>query len=168
MSTSEDRLAKARAQTQRGRELREKAQQLEEQGKTNEEIAQALGIPVANVRNLVNKPELEEHETMWFPGIYGGRQYSPWTKIATHINFDHLVALVQKRAKQDGEWAIENGHVGDNEDIMRKMMDWVSEEKHIRQCVDHIHAEGKDDERTVDWVCRDLANGSKWVGGSRD
>jgi hypothetical protein len=43
---------------------------------------------------------------------------------------------------------------------MRKMMEWVSREKNIRQCV-----EANPDE-TVDWICRDLANASKWLHGS--
>jgi hypothetical protein len=74
---------------------------------------------------------------------------------------------VQKRAQEDGEWAIANGHVGDNEDNMRKMMAFVSDEKNIRQCVGIFIKEDLEGKRTVDFVCRDLANASKYARGSR-
>lgn len=106
-------------------------------------------------------------EVIWYPGSeYYGRDDDIHTQIATHMNFDKLVELVQTRAKEDGEWAIENNLVGDNEDRMRRMMAWVSNEKHIRQCVEHLHKDGRDHTATVDWVCRELASASKMsVGG---
>lgn len=172
MSTSDDRLKRAREQRRIGAEIRERAQDMQDKGYTNVAIADALGIRENSVRNLVEKPDIEEHEIIWFPGIYGGREYSPWTKSATAISIDHIIALVQRRAKQDGEWAIEHDFVGDNEDKMRRMMAWVSDETNIRQAVEAVvkeqeHAKkivGDDYEpRTVDYVCRDLANASKWV-----
>src|SRR3954454_22585158 len=108
---------------------------------------------------------IEEQETIWYPGIYGGRTDEEYTQIATHLNFEDLVELVQKRAKEDGEWAIDNGFVGDNEDKMRRMMAFVSEVKNIWQCLEHIHKEGLDHERSVDWLCRELANASKYMVG---
>jgi hypothetical protein len=104
--------------------------------------------------------EIVDHDTIWFPGIYGGRQ-GDYAKIASDIPEAMLVELVQQRAREDGEWAIQNGFVGDNEDKMRKMMAWVSDSKNIIQC-----GEANPNE-TVDWICRDLANASKWIGGSR-
>jgi hypothetical protein len=120
--------------------------------------------------------KIQEHETIWYPGIYGGRTDEDYTQVATEVPEKVLILLVQKRAEEDGEWAIANGHVGDNEDKMRKMMAWVSDETNIMQCLGYIADEeeeqrklGNEDyePRTVDYVCRDLANGSKWVGGSR-
>jgi hypothetical protein len=105
--------------------------------------------------------EIREEEIIWFPGIYGGRTTPEYLQKAGDISQDELIALVQRRAQEDGEWAIENGHVGQNEDIMRKMMEWVSRPKNILQCVEENMNE------TVDWICRDLANGSKWVSGDR-
>lgn len=103
----------------------------------------------------------QEHETIWFPGIYHGRQ-GDYAQKAGDLPVEEVVRLVQERAKEDGEWAIANGHVGNNEDKMRNMMAWVSREDNIGQCfADNPH-------ETVDWICRDLANASKWVGGSRD
>jgi hypothetical protein len=78
------------------------------------------------------------------------------------ITQEMLIDLVQKRAKEDGEWAIENDLVGDNEDKMRQMMAWVSDPKHIVQCYEY----GDNKKETVDWICRDLANASKAIGGS--
>ena len=104
-----------------------------------------------------------QQETIWFPGIYGGRTDSEYTMIVADSSLTEIIDLVQKRAKEDGEWAIENGFVGENEDKMRRMMAWVSDEKNIRQCMEHIHKDGLDHQRTVDFVCRDLANASKWA-----
>lgn len=106
--------------------------------------------------------KITEETTIWFPGIYGGRTDKTYTQIASNLNFDDLVQLVQTRAKEDGEWAINNGFVGDNEDKMRRMMAFVSDPKNIRQCLEHIHKENLDHVRTVDFICRDLANASKW------
>lgn len=103
-------------------------------------------------------------QTIWFPGIYGGRTDAEYTQPVGELLFEIqvIVERVQRRAQEDGEWAIANGFVGDNEDKMRRFMEWVSDETNIRQCVEHIRKEGMEMERTVDFVCRDLANASKW------
>lgn len=186
MSNSEDRLQKAREQHDRGKERIAKGIELHTQGYSNAEIASKLEIPESAVRMLLDGRQIQDHETIWFPGIYNGRDYKPWTRAVNTMSDDRLIALVQKRAKEDGEWAIKNGFVGNNEDKMRQMMAWVSDETNIRQCVAHLCDEetkrmvqhevmaDPDDEdfdefepRTVDYICRDLANASKWVGGSR-
>lgn len=107
--------------------------------------------------------DIQEHETIWFPGIYGGRTTEEYTIPLSSVSITRLIELVQLRAAEDGEWAIANGFVGDNEPKMRRMMAFVSDEKNIRQCLAHIDKEGKTAERTVDWVCRELANASKWM-----
>lgn len=104
--------------------------------------------------------EITAEMTIWFPGIYSGRE-GDYAKLVADVPEVHAVELVQQRAHEDGEWAIQNGLVGDNEDVMRKMMAWVSDSNNIRQAL-----KANPDE-TVDWICRDVANGSKWVGGSR-
>lgn len=105
---------------------------------------------------------LTEDQTIWFPGIYNGRE-GDYAKTLSEVTQVELLNLVQQRAQEDGEWAIDNGFVGDDEDKMRKMMAWVSDLDNINQCVDHINKEGLLDQRTVDFVCRDLANASKWI-----
>jgi hypothetical protein len=112
--------------------------------------------------------EIVAEKTIWFPGFFYNGREGDYAKAVNELERETIIELVQKRAEEDGEWAIENGHVGNNEDVMRKMMAWVSDPKNINQCLDHIHKVNMGHERTVDWVCRDLANGSKWVGGSRD
>lgn len=110
---------------------------------------------------------ITEEQTIWYPGIYHGRTDGDYAKTVDEfinvLGMDSLIELVQQRARDDGEWAIENGHVGDNEDKMRRFMAFVSDEKNIRQCVAHIQKEEMSLERTADWVCRDLANASKWM-----
>lgn len=175
-SITESRLSNAQKQREAGKAAREEAMRLKEEGKSNAEIAAALDIPESSARMFLDGKDIQEHETIWFPGIYGGRQWVPWTKSATGMSVDRVIGMVQQRAKEDGEWAITNGFVGNNEDKMRKMMEWVSDETNIRQCLESIRQEeehaneiGNEDyePRTVDYICRDLANGSKWVGGSR-
>jgi hypothetical protein len=118
--------------------------------------------------------DIQEHETMWFPEIYGGRKgvyAQPLCEMLSNPpqpeEILKLVELVATRAKEDGEWAIENGFVGDNEDTMRKMMAWVSRPDNIEQCAQGVFRDEMEHECTVDWVCRDLANASKNIMGTR-
>lgn len=106
---------------------------------------------------------ITEEKTIWYPGIYGGRTEGEYAKKVADVLVNRTIELVQQRAKEDGEWAIATGHVGNNEDKMRRMMAFVSDENNIMQCLAHIGKEEMTTERTVDWVCRDLANASKWV-----
>jgi hypothetical protein len=43
------------------------------------------------------------------------------------------------------------------------MMKWCSTPSNITQCLQGNLDMGP----TVDWICRDLANAAKWIGGSR-
>lgn len=108
---------------------------------------------------------ITEEQTIWFPGIYPGRSEPEWTQFVSEVEIDDIIERVQRRAKEDGEWAIANGFVGPNnesEPKMRRMMAWVSNKTNIRQCVDYLYRNNEDTIRSVDFVCRDLANGSKW------
>lgn len=117
---------------------------------------------------------LTKEQNIWFPDAYIGRTEGEWIKPVSIFLHDKgaigalvlLEVLVAQRAKEDGEWAIENGLVGDHEDKMRRMMEFVSDPKNIQQCVEHILNEGTEMDRTVDWVCRDLANASKWAANA--
>jgi hypothetical protein len=184
-----DALTMTQKHVQAGKITREAAMGHKKDGKNNAEIAELLGIAESAVFSITRKTDIQNHETIWYPGIYGGRRTEPWTSSIEELEDDEIVDLVQQRASEDGEWAIENGFVGENnehEPLMRKMMEWVSDEKNIRQCIEATRKEESrrmaqhklqadpDDEdgdefepRTVDYICRDLANGSKWVGGSR-
>lgn len=111
--------------------------------------------------------EITEDMTLWFPGIYNGRQ-GVYAKTVGELSDEDTITLVRHRVQEDGEWAIENGHVGENnenEPLMRKMMEWASDPTNIAQCLEHIYKEENAHIRTVDWVCRDMANASKWLGG---
>jgi hypothetical protein len=110
--------------------------------------------------------KIKEEQTIWFPGIYDGRSDGGYAKRIADVSLTELTELVQKRAQADGQWAIDNGFVGENESNMREMMAFVSDEKNILQCVGHIIKAGEEESHTVDWVCRDLANASKYVHGS--
>jgi hypothetical protein len=107
--------------------------------------------------------EIQEYETIWFPAIYSGRETEEYTIALPNVSVTRLIELVQLRSAEDGEWTIANGFAGENEEKMRRMMAFVSDEKNIRQCLAHIDKEGSTAERTVDWVCRELANASKYM-----
>lgn len=104
--------------------------------------------------------DIQPHQNIWHPEIYDGRKgvYDTPARLYTE---DKLVELVQKRAEEDGTWCIEQGLVGDNEDVMRKMMAWVSRRENILQC------RTANPDETVDWICRDLANATKNIMGTR-
>lgn len=106
---------------------------------------------------------MTKEQNMWFPGIYHGREDDAYTQLAGHIPEEQLVNLVQQRIQEDGQWCIDNGLVGDNADVMRAMMKWASTPSNITQCLSSNLDQGP----SVDWICRDLANAAKWIGGSR-
>lgn len=108
--------------------------------------------------------DIREDQTIWFPGIYSGRETEEYTQSARNLDPEDVYVLVKQRAHEDGEWAIANGCVGpykENEPKMRRMMAFVSDEKNILQALDHMILSGID--QSVDYICRDLANASKWA-----
>lgn len=111
--------------------------------------------------------EIVPEETIWYPGPdYAGRQ-GDYAKTVGELTNDEVIVLVQVRALEDGEWAIENKRVGNRPEFMRKMMEWVCNPTNITQCLEHIYKEENAHIRTVDWVCRELATVTKGLGGSR-
>lgn len=135
------------------------------EGKSNLEIAEALGVSETAIRTVVESESANEM-TIWFPvdELYKGRE-GDYAKTVGELPNDRVVELVQQRVEEDGVWAIENHLVGDNEAKMRMMMAWASDVTNIAQCLEHLYKEENAHIRTVDWVCRDLANASKWIAG---
>jgi hypothetical protein len=123
--------------------------------------------PECGAPTSLSEDKIKEEDTIWYPVMYGGREGAYAQKVAD-VSLVELTELVQKRAQEDGEWAIASGHVGNNEDVMRRMMAWVSDPINIQQCVSYILKEEAEAERTVDFVCRDLANASKNIMGTSD
>lgn len=115
------------------------------------------------VHEVGSEYEPSEETIIWsFDYSWPDPPAGAYAKLAGDVGEAELIALVQSRARKDGEWSIANGHVGENnesEPLMRKMMAWVSDSRNITQCAYANRNE------TVEWVCRDLANGSKWVAG---
>lgn len=105
--------------------------------------------------------DIVKEQTVWYPGLDYAPRPGIYDTPARVYTDDKLVELVQKRAEEDGEWTITHGLVGENEELMRKMMEWVSRRDVILQC-----RESNPDE-TVDGICRELANAAKQIGGNR-
>lgn len=108
---------------------------------------------------------ITENQIIWFPGMYTGRMDSEYNSTVSEFldDWETVIQRVQKRAEEDGEWAIANEFVGNHEEKMRRMMAFVTDETNIRQALAHVFTEGKATERTIDWLCRDLANASKYM-----
>lgn len=109
--------------------------------------------------------EIVAEQTIWFPGLdYVGRE-DDYAKRASEVigegGREKLIELVEQRAREDGEWAIENSRVGGRPEFMRKMMAWVSDPKNIIQC----YESRLEYDSTVDWICRELANVTKGIAG---
>jgi len=94
-------------------------------------------------------------------GIYHGLDRVDYNTLVKDMAIEFIIALVQERAQKDGQWCIDMDLVGPDEDRIRAMMAYVSDEANIRRNVKYQ----LDEETgvTVDFVCRDLANGSRWA-----
>jgi hypothetical protein len=110
--------------------------------------------------------EIVDKETMWYPGPdYIGR-HGPYAQHASDITREELIRLVQERTMEDGEWVIAHGLVGENEELMRKRMEWVCRSRNILQCYEHAVAL-HEEHPTVDWICRELVNVVNLIGTPR-
>lgn len=108
--------------------------------------------------------EINPNQIIWYQGDdYAPRDGAYAQKLAD-ISLVEATALIAKRAEEDGEWAIANGVVGGNEEKMRHMMAWVSNGTNIGQIVGDILRKQEEGERTVDSVCRELAEITKVIG----
>jgi hypothetical protein len=109
-----------------------------------------------------------DENLMWFPDpdLYIGRDHADYTQTVAGLSLERVVELVQARANEDGEWAIANGRVGEdnrNEPKMRKMMAFAADAKNIEQALDYIYKAQTEKTSTVDDVCRELAKASQWA-----
>lgn len=103
--------------------------------------------------------DIPMHENMWFPGpsgAYEGRQGDYAEPVHTFPQ-ERFIELVQTRAKEDGEWLLENSEEAANpaefRKTVRQMIEWVSRPDNIIQVYESKLEYGP----TVDWVCRELA-----------
>lgn len=96
---------------------------------------------------------------VWWPGVYTGSNDPDYTRMASELASDEVIELVQQRIKKDGETMIEYDMVGPNENKMRIMMGLASDPSDIIKAL--LHASNAD--KTVDYLCRDLANYAKVV-----
>lgn len=104
---------------------------------------------------------MNPNENMWFPGpsgAYAGRQ-GAYAEPVHSLPEEEFIQLVKTRAEEDGEWVIAQGLTGGEPDVMRKMIEWVSEPTNIVQCYEGRLEYGP----TVDWVCRELAVASQAI-----
>lgn len=148
----------------KGRALRKEAKSLREEGYSNSDIADKLGTNTDLVERMIGPDQIDESMLIWFPGIYKGRE-GYYAKLVSELSENKIIALVQRRAREDAQWCIDHDLVGDNEAGMRAMEEWVARYDNIVQALEHMEKDGLKSERTVDWLCRDLANASKWILG---
>jgi hypothetical protein len=108
--------------------------------------------------------EIRENDghNMFTGGVYHGSKEAIFTTAVADMEISAIVRLVQERAKKDGQWCIDMDLVGPNEDKMRRMIMYCSDEIKIMDKVHYITHHDDPALRTVDFVCRDIANASKW------
>jgi hypothetical protein len=108
--------------------------------------------------------EIRENDgiNIFTPGIYHGKQGAPWEQKCLDVDVHNLIELVRDRAEKDGQWCIDMDLVGDNEDKMRRMMEYVKSRHNIIRNLNYQKETGRNE--TIDFLCRDLANGSRWAG----
>jgi len=94
-------------------------------------------------------------------GIYHGVEYPEYNVLVKDTPIEVIIDAVKERAIKDGQWCIDMDLVGDNEDVMRKMMEYVTNEDNIKR--NYAYQINNETGVTVDFVCRDLANGSRWA-----
>ena len=94
-------------------------------------------------------------------GIYHGVDDPNFNALVKDTPISEILGRVQARAVLDGQWCIDMGLVGDNEDIMRAMMAYVMDEDNIKR--NYAYQINEETGVTVDFMCRDLANGSRWA-----
>jgi hypothetical protein len=156
-------------------ELMDTIRRLQAEGKTEAEIAEELGLSTTELRALkvhaehgvsFEVVELPPEANMWFPGpdsLYKGRE-GVYARSAIEFPRPELIRLVVKRIEEDGKWILDLGLTGGNEELMHKMIQWASNPRNITQCFDS----NAEQNPTVDWICRELANAAKRIGeGSR-
>lgn len=103
----------------------------------------------------------EAGQNVFTTGIYHGINEEPWTLPIEDLPLPQLVQVIQLRADADGNWCIDNELVGDNENKMRAMIHYVSNEDNIKSAAAwYINNEPH---RTIDYVIRDIANTSKYA-----
>jgi hypothetical protein len=108
--------------------------------------------------------EVNERQLVWFPdeALYSPRE-GVYAQPLNEFTLPEMIDLVQQRIKEDGEWLIENGRVGNNEELMRKRMEWASKPDNITQCfLANVEAD-----LTMDWLCRELATAAMRLGTPR-
>jgi hypothetical protein len=98
------------------------------------------GEPTKLVGDESQESDISPEANVWFPGpdaLYKGRE-GVYARLVMEFSEAQIVALVQGRAEEDGEWVIEHGLMDGHEELMRKMMAWVSRETNIRQALSHL------------------------------
>jgi len=94
-------------------------------------------------------------------GIYHGVEYAGYNALVKDTPIETIINLVQERALKDAQWCVDMDLVGDNEDVMRKMEAYVTDVDNIKR--NYAYQINNETGVTVDFMCRDLANGSRWA-----
>jgi hypothetical protein len=105
--------------------------------------------------------EAKDGLNIFTPSIYHGTNDQLYRRTIAEVELHDVIPLVQKRAREDGQWCIDMNLVGHNEDKMRKMIEYVSDPINITETFRYITHHEDPTTRDIDFICRDLANGSR-------
>lgn len=95
-------------------------------------------------------------------GVYHGSDDVAYSFPISTSSMEQIITLVKFRADEDGQYAIDNNLVGDNVDKMRRLMAYVADPENIARNV-NAHLDRGEKDLSIDFICRDLANGAKWT-----
>lgn len=136
----------------------EMAQALQEQGHNVAKIAYVMRLKESAVRTLL----LNLKQNMWYPGDdYEPRAQGKYTQMVGALEPGEVVFLVRGRVQKDLVYAAPNGFMGEEKEKMRELMAFCINHQTITHILFGIAEAGEENERTVDWVCRELGKRSR-------
>lgn len=136
----------------------EMAKALKDQGHTVGKIAYVMRISESSVRVLTANVK----HNIWYPDDdYEPREDDKYGVKLAMLEPGEVVFLVRKRVDLDLDVAVPNGFMGEEKEKMRDLMLYVVSHKNVMICLHGVAKAHKQDEYTVDWVCRELGKQSR-------
>lgn len=136
----------------------EMAKALQEQGHPVSKIAYIMRIDESTVRPLL----VNVKENIWYPGEdYEPRTDEQYDTKLAMLEPGEIVFLVRKRVNKDLQVGVENGYLGEENETMRVVMLSSASHKNIMIVLHGVARDDKQDEYTVDWVCREMGVNSR-------
>lgn len=101
---------------------------------------------------------MDTSANIFTPGVYHGLQDERvYSRLAADVSLVEASTLARIRAMRDGLFCIDNDLVGDDAFKMTEMIGFICDQENITR----FYAVACREKRTIDFLCRDLANSSR-------